>query len=536
MVTRMVTHILGLALALAAAPLVAHAQRLPAPIETETLRDLDAWSVSALTPSEGALPRSLWAHSDGAVIAALLERLPATYASPAAHNLARRVLMSGGDAPAGETLEAARNRFEALGKMGAADPLATMAAGAGAALSDPQIAQYAAQAELARGRRAEACARGRGANAGEQPSAFLLRLRAYCAAAIGDRAAADLALELARAANATDAWYTAAVAAAGGAPTARPPNARYDNSLAVQLSLAGNLRPAANPLNNASPLALLALARAETAPQPLRSQAATLAFRRGVLSPTEARAILLATPSENAAPPGPYVLPLRAIEAAPGSMEAAAAIATVLRQAATPADFHAASLLFKDDIARLQTAPDQAATLLFARAAVAAGELNVAQRLVGIARQAGVSEVALGPLDAALAARAGLSGAEATFALSRRIDAAGASGARGAARDVVIMAALGAPTDSNIDAFLIASPPQGGAAADGGLMLALAGASERGAIGEAALLAVAASGEGPARLDADSLARIVRVLRAVGLDADARRFAVEAILAGAPAR
>jgi hypothetical protein len=532
----MVTRSVGLALALAALPFAAYAQRLPAPIEIEPLRDLDAWSVSALTPSEGALPRSLWARSDGGVIAALLQRLPATYASPAAHNLARRVLMSGGDAPTGDAFEAARNRFEALGKMGAADPLATMAAGSGAALSDPQIAQYAAQAELARGRRAEACARGRGANVGDQPSAFLLRLRAYCAAVTGDRAAADLALELARAANAADAWYTAAVAAAGGAPTARPPNARYDSSLAVQLSLAGNLRPAANPLNNASPLALLALARAESAPQPLRAQAATLAFRRGALSAADARAILMATPPEIATPPGPYVLPLRAVEAAPGSMEAAAAIATVLRQAATPADFYAASLLFKDDIARLQTAPDQASTLLFARAAVLAGELNVAQRLVGIARQAGISEAALGPLDAALAARNGLSGAEAAFSLSRRIDAAGASGARGAARDVMIMAALGASTDPTIDAFLIANPAQGGVAADAGLMLALAGASERGAIGETALLAVAASGDGPARLDADSLARIIRALRAVGLDADARRFAVEALLAGAPAR
>jgi hypothetical protein len=217
-------------------------------------------------------------------------------------------------------------------------------------------------------------------------------------------------------------------------------------------------------------------------------------------------------------------------------MEAATAIAAVLRQAATPTDFFAASLLFKDDIARLQTAPDQAATLLFARAAVLAGDLNVAQRLVGIARQAGVSEAALGPLDAALAARSGLSGTEATFSLSRRIDAGGASGARGAARDLIVMTALGAPTDPTVDAFLIANPPQGGAAADAGLLLALAGASERGAIGETALLAVAASGDGPARLDADSLSRIIRALRAVGLEADARRFAVEAILAGAPAR
>jgi hypothetical protein len=534
----MTPRTLALAIALTAAPLAAlspsaSAQGMPAPIETETLRDLDAWSVSALSPGEGALPRDLWSRSDAGVIALLFDRLPAVYASPASQTLARRVLMSGGDAPPGDALEASRNRFEALGKMGAADALAIMAAGSGSALTDPQIAQFAAQAELARGRRPEACARGRSANVGETPPPFLLRLRAYCAAVTGDRAAADLALELARAANASDAWYTGAVAAAGGAPTARPPNARYDNSLAVQLSLAGGLRPASTSLNNASPLALLALARAENAPQPQRAQAATLAFRRGILPVAEARAILLATPADVTRPPAPYITALRAIEAAPGSLEAAAAIAGVLRQATTPSDFYAAALLFKNDIAALQTAPDQAAALLFARAAIVAGDYNVAQRLVASARQAGGTEAALGPLDAALWVRSP-SPQSAPFALTRRIDAAGGVNLRGAARDVAIMAAMGGNADGAVQAFLIANPTQGGVGADAGVLLALSGASERTATGEAALLAVIAAGDGAARLDAESLARILRNLRAAGLDADARRFAVEAILAGAP--
>jgi hypothetical protein len=524
---------LALAAALPSLIGAASAQNLPAPIQTETLRELDAWSVSGLAPNEGALPRDLWSRSDAIVVELLLDRLPATYASPATQALARRVLMSGGDAPPGEALEASRNRFEALGRMGAADALAIMAAGSGSALSDPDIAQFAAQAELARGRRAEACARGRGANVGEEPSPFLLRLRAYCAAVTGDRAAADLALELARAANAADAWYTGAVAAAGGAAPSRPPNARYDNSLAVQLSLAGGLRPVAASMNNASPLALLALARGDSAPQPQRAQAATLAFRRGALPVAEARAILLATPPDVARPPGPYIEALRVVAGAPGSLEAANAIAGVLRQATTPADFYAAALLFKDDIAGLQTAPDQAAAVLFARAAVLAGDYNVGQRLLTSARQAGASETVLGPLDAALWVRSP-SRESAPFALTRRIDAAGGGNPRGAARDVAIMAAMGGNADGAVQAFLIANPPSGGVGADAGVLLALSGAGERGAIGETALLAIVAAGDGPATLDAESLARIIRNLRAAGLEADARRFAVEAILAGPP--
>src|SRR5690606_40153577 len=66
---------------------------------------------------------------------------------------------------------------------------------------------------------------------------------------------------------------------------------RSDNALSVQLSLAGQLRPGPNPLNNASTLALAALARSEQTPQPHRTQAAALAFQRGAIGVQEARAI-----------------------------------------------------------------------------------------------------------------------------------------------------------------------------------------------------------------------------------------------------
>jgi hypothetical protein len=173
----------------------------------------------------------------------------------------------------------------------------------------------------------------------------------------------------------------------------------------------------------------------------------------------------------------------------------------------------------------------------FARAAVINGDAQTAQRLTASARQGGASEAALAPLDAALAAMTGVRGETATLAMHRRIDAAGSGAAskRAAARDVAILAALGAPVDGTVQSFLIGNAPQGGARADAGAMLALAGAVERNAVGEGALLAVTAAGEaGPARLDAESLERIIRALRALRLEGDARRFGAEAILAGPP--
>jgi hypothetical protein len=532
--TLMVNRSLALSLAAGALlPVCAHAQRAtPAPIEQTQLSELNVWTVGALSRADGALGDDIWRNSDPAFLALAFSRLPAVYESPAMQTLARRALLTAAQPPRGDATDAARRRFEALGKMGAADELSIMAAGAGPSASDAAIAQYAAQAELARGRRAEACARGRNASTGDQVPAFLLRLRAYCAAVTGDRAAADLALELARAQNAADAWYTGAVAAAGGAPGARPPAARYDNSLATQLSIAGQLRPGPNPLANASTLALVALARAENAPQPQRAQAAALAFRRGVLSAAETRTILAATPAEITSALPPIVPALRQASAAPGSMEAATAIAAVLRQATAYADFAAAARFFKDDIARLQAAPDAASAVAFARAAVAAGDAQLSQRLIASARQNGGDEAALAPLDAALAA---LSGARLDIStVQRRIDQAPRAQARAAARDVAILSALGAPVDGSVQTFLLANPPQGGARADSGAMLALASAAERGNVGEGALLAVVAAGDGgPARLDAESVTEIIRALRALRLDDDARRVAVEAILAGA---
>lgn len=534
----MVTRSLALGLAAGVLlPVCAYAQgQEPAPMEVQQISELNAWSVGALSRANGALPSDIWNRSDPAFLAAAFDRLPATYESPATMALARRVLLSGAEAPRGGDADAAaRKRFEALGRMGAADELATMASGAGSAATDVAIAQYAAQAELARNQRAQACNRGRAANVGEQVPPFLLRLRAYCAAVGGDRAAADLALELARAQNAADAWYSGAVAAAGGAPGARPPAARYDNSLAVQLSIAGGLRPGPNPLANSSTLALVALARSEQAPQPQRAQAAALAFRRGVLSAAETRTILAAIPAEITSALPPIAVALRQVTAAPGSIEAATAIAGVLRGATAYADFAAASRFFRADIAALQSAPDAASAVLFARAALAAGDVPLGQRLVASARQAGGDEAALAPLDAALVALTGARNDQGSMAMQRRIDRAGAQNVRAAARDVAILAALGAPLEGSVQTFLITNAPQGGARADSGAMLALASAVERGATGEGALLAAAALGEGgPARLDAESVERIVRALRGLRLEDEARRIAAEAILAGAP--
>ncbi|HWA00503.1 MAG TPA: hypothetical protein VG841_09345, partial [Caulobacterales bacterium] len=166
--------------------------------------------------------------------------------------------------------------------------------------------------------------------------------------------------------------------------------------------------------------------------------------------------------------------------------------------------------------------------------ALAADDVPLALRLTLSTGQAGLDASALAPLNAALAVAQRARGDQATLAVHRRIDAAGAAMARGAARDVTIMAALGFPLDGAVQSFLLANPPQGGARGDPGAMAALSSAIERRAPADAALLAVVACGDGPSKLDAETLSYLLRVLRSIGMEDEARRMAVEAILAGQP--
>jgi hypothetical protein len=505
----------------------AQSQHGSAPIEMGALSQLDAWTVGAIGRAQGALPDSLWSNSNASQLSALFDRMPATFDSPAALLLARRALASAGTAPSGDgAAAAARKRFAALGRLGLADDVSVMAAPALA--SDPEIAQYAAQADLARGRTAEACQRGRLAVT-ERPAAFLLRLRAFCAATAGEQAAVDLALEVARSANAEDPWLRSALQTMAARP-ARPPAARFDTSLNAAVSIAARLAPGPSPLRNSSSLALLVAARTEGAPVPVRTQAAALAFRRGLMT-TDAAREAIRRPETETNPP-PLAAAIRQAEAAPRSLQAASAIAQVLRRAALYVDFAAASRLFHDDIAALESAPDAQSAALFARAAAASGDTALARRLADSAAQAGVSAAVLAPVYAAIAV--GEPDAANASAAARRLAASTAATAPQASRDLAILAALDFPLGADARAHMLAYPPRGGGVPDAAQAAALGSAVQTHAIGETALAASLVIARGAHTLEANALVEVIRALRAAGLDSAARNVAVEALLGGAP--
>src|SRR5690606_38817680 len=134
--------------------------------------------------------------------------------------------------------------------------------------------------------------------------------------------------------------------------------------------------------------------------------------------------------ARNAPPPPPPPPPVEGQPAPPpavnpAALQAAAAIAEALRGANSSGDFGAVAAFFKDDIAALPAAPDATAALLFARAAIAAGDVQLGQRLTASARAAGIEPASLAPLDAALAALSTDRAQRGVRVLHQRIDGGG---------------------------------------------------------------------------------------------------------------
>lgn len=527
-------HLAGLALASALALTPTGAQAQSFSIETGSLQGLDAWSVGVRAPDN--LPTTLWRGADARGIGPLLERVSPTAASPAGQALIRRVLQSPGPGPGGDDNgAAARLRFDALGRLGAADALAQMGTSLGARGNDPVIGQYLAQAALARGQTEDACRRS-SIDPGTEPAVFLFRLRAFCAALAGNLPSSDLALSLGRSAGDTDTWLASVlplVARTGPAPRTLP-TARYDSSLNVAVSLAAGLRPGTDPLARSSTLALVALARADAAPAAARVPAVLELVKRGALDAGSAKALIAAVTAASPAGLSPLAQSVREAHLLGGGQAASQVIADALRRATAAADFQLTARLFAADIARMSPGLDASTSLLMARAALLAGDVGTASAFSAAAQAASAPAASLGPLEVAITAGSRADRGVFEALIAQRIAIASGTAARGIAREVAVLSALSGGANPQARAFLARTPTQGGRTGDAGQVLALTEAAAAGSVGETAVLAGLLLGDGAQTLDTLTLVAVLRALVAVGLDDSARQAATEALVFAAP--
>lgn len=172
-------------------------------VEVGELSRIEPFSIRVLAPGQKALPTDQWQNSNALVLRGLLEELPVGGGSPVINDLLGRVLLSGGTPPAAQskTLDKLTQLRLAgvysLGHLAAVTQIAALSPGGH---RDPELTAITIKALLALNRPHEACdiaaqlTEARGA-------AFWLQLRAFCLAARGNIAGAELTAELALSAD-----------------------------------------------------------------------------------------------------------------------------------------------------------------------------------------------------------------------------------------------------------------------------------------------------------------------------------------------
>ncbi|HEY5410987.1 MAG TPA: hypothetical protein VIJ94_09715, partial [Caulobacteraceae bacterium] len=273
------------------------------------------------------------------------------------------------------------------------------------------------------------------------------------------------------------------------------------------------------------------------APPPARLAAAARAARLGVATPTAYAAL---TPAPTALPaadlPGPAgEATLVALAAATNDLTLKeSAIVALLHRARDGAEFQALARLVAPATSQLMAArPVLRQPFMFAMAAAVVGDVASAK-----AARAEVGQGGSPPAPADLAILDALIGAAGTpvdaAAADDALDAAAAHAeGQARARTLGALALLGGLAPLGPQArFDVAGAAPAPVAPPAGRRLALEQAAEQGRIGDTALYVLQTCAEsGPAGPSPAERALMIRALRLAHLDADARAFAIEGLVA-----
>jgi hypothetical protein len=454
-----------------------------AQVQVQSLDALDLFSTGS---ADTGLPTDLWKGSSAPLVRDILPSLGTRPLSPAAAALARRLLATAATAPdgAGNDADLAGARVKALLALGDIGHVDDILARTPNLTTSAALSQTAAEAALIDSNDDKACAISDSMTT-DRAAAYWVRLRAFCQARAGDMDAAQLTFTIAN--QQRDVVYARLMGAVMGAgePGAASLRGGLDYALSRKLNL---------PLDAALPAASPALKARLTPPAP---------------------------------PPPPIVGDFTAAEAANLAF---------LRRAKGLAEFTAAA---QDAAPGIASQARARAVLqdpvLFARAALAAGDVDAARAIRGAMTGdaipgAGPTDLAL--LDALIAAQAGRPDAQ---TLDRLIERGRLEGPKSAAQPAaLILAALvsgsggggmGPEARAEFADFAVAR----GVALPSRLA-ALDAAAEAGRKGETGLLALSVADVGAAGPAPADRARIVQALRRAGLEADARAFAAEGLL------
>lgn len=234
---------------LAAGPLAAQtpaeeADKAPeagAPVVVAPLATLDVFSIGY---GETGLPADLWRGASAGLMRTVLPRLSQRSLSPAARDLAVRLLSTGAAAPegSGSDLDLATDRAEALLALDQPEAVAVILNRAPNMDHNAALSHAAAEAFLITGDDGRACEAARDLATGRD-AVYWLRLRAYCQAQAGDHEAADLTFALAQQASPDPVYARLMGVILAGAGSPGAPSWRNGLEIAMSRRLGLPLRP-----------------------------------------------------------------------------------------------------------------------------------------------------------------------------------------------------------------------------------------------------------------------------------------------------
>jgi hypothetical protein len=479
---------------------------------------------------EGALPPDLWRGLDGSALTRLLTQMPIPSASPALASLLARALATNPEGAGSET----NVRVTTLERAGRVNELIEMLRSPAQDNEPGTLAPYAL-ALLAAGRTEDACAVQLGtaqqADSSSKRATFLVPV--YCAAASGDKEGTRLALNLARD-NGLDVGLAAGSIEGRAARSAGPPKGiDVLDYLFLKLGQAAN-RP--DIAAKASPELLFLLTRDDEAGPELRLAAAERAASLNVID-GEA----LASVYRDAAPK------------LPKSAQSPAALRGKLFAAL---EGQTSEKIRADSIdALLASGKDARIEIPMAQAMAQAGDglrrdmqtPSFAETGVRVAALAGDDQTAWDLTESAddhvrswqlLLVTTDPMSERARTALESGVDIALKGGLPGPVlqRLVAVLDALGEEVPIPLWELAAKTPqPDDGYLPATGLLSTLKEAADAGQIGRTVLLDASVFGpDGPQGANLIALGDGLRALKRVGLDAEARRLAFEALYAHWP--
>ena len=516
----------------------------PSAPEMEQGRGVVREELDPVMAADGSgLPHELWTGLSAAQFAEAIAVLELPPRSPALHDLWKRLI--GSDTVPVSGVDGTRFtalRVEALERTGLIDEVAAVLARDPLANSDPLLLALTARNEISLGNAERGCEIGKGLAPKQSalPSpmqADIVLINGYCAAAQGNKAAAEIQAGVMRELDLGGAGADLLAAVAGGLKAEIPQGTKL-SPLDYRVAALGPPLDRPTLIAAASPALLGVLAHDPRIAPDIRLAAGEAGAALNVVSHQDLAAYYRLDGAGGDPTALDRVRLFRSAESEPKPLDKARAIRAFVEEARRAGLYWPGLMLMAEPVRTLS--PSQELSW-FAETAIeidlAAGNFEGARAWARLSeQQQGPSPSAAQPHahwmalvdigDPAAGPQAGRN----LSAIDRRFDAALLH------RIATVLAALGMETPMPLWEMVSATPqPAGGHLPDTGVLSQLADASQKKQFGRTVLLVMRALGpDGASGAHMIALGDALRALNRAGLKAEAHRLALEALLASWP--